>query len=156
MRTVTAKLAVVLAVAAMVAGGLDGFKPERTRAASSTADAAVIKVCRFLPFSASSTVPGAFSTVFAVTVTNVGTTASDGPVEAGLNQPVQARQKRDLKPVTPGPLAVGQTTRFKWADAMLFPGVQMTMIAVFDNQTNPAETWENNMTFADPWTVPAC
>ncbi|MBA3527897.1 MAG: hypothetical protein H0T91_01010, partial [Propionibacteriaceae bacterium] len=45
---------------------------------------------------------------------------------------------------------------FKWKDGKLFPGFEMTMIAVFANQTNPSETWENNMTFADPWAVPTC
>ena len=113
--------------------------------AISTADAAVVDVCRFLPFSPSPTTPGAFSTVFAVRVTNVGGTVSNGPVLAGIKQMVQARQKSGLPPVTSGQLEPGQTARFKWKDGKLFPGVAMTMIAVFDNQT-----------FTDPWAVPAC
>jgi hypothetical protein len=150
-------LVAVMVVVLVIAGSIaPGSSLARAQAATSTADAAVVEVCRFLPFSPSTTTPGAFSTVFAVRVTNAGGTVSDGPVLAGIKQAVQARQKSGLPPVTSGPLDPGQTARFKWKDGKLFPGVAMIMIAVFDSQTNPAETWENNMTFADPWAVPAC
>lgn len=158
MTAAASKFLVIVAVAVLVTAGLIAARPSvaRAQAATSSADAAVVEVCRFLPFSPSPTTPGAFSTVFAVRVTNVGGTVSNGPVLAGIKQVVQARQKSGLLPVTSGPLEPGQTARFKWKDGKLFPGVAMTMIAVFDNRTNPADTWDNNMAFADPWAVPAC
>ncbi len=152
-----ARFLVVAAVAVLVAGGLSMTSKQTRAQAVSQADAVIRDVCRSQPFSANPALPGAFSTVFAVRVTNAGTTVSEGPVVAGISQLITARGKRDLVPVTSGPLQPGQAAQFKWKDSRLFPGVQMVMIAAFDRDTNPNDASENGlMYFADPWAVPAC
>jgi hypothetical protein len=131
--------------------------PTETRA-TGTADAKIIEVCRFTPLTANASVTGAFKTVFAVRVTNVGGTVSDGPLLAAVGQNAAGRQKSGGVPVTTGPLESGQTVRFKLADTKLFPGIEMRIFATFNQQTNPAEAASDNnfATFADPWAVPAC
>ncbi len=153
MTAMAAKLLVVVAVAVLVAGGLV-MTPSRAEATVSTADAAVVDVCRFLPFTADPAIAGRVKTVFAVRVTNVGSTVSEGPVLAAVSQP--GRQKSGLPPASSGPLAPGQTVRVKIAASQLVPGAPMTVIAVFDSTTNPTETWANNLTVADVSAVPAC
>lgn len=158
MKAMLARFVIATAVAVLVAGGLGAAPKSAGAQAVSQADAAIVDVCRFLPFWANPSVAGASSTVFAVRVTNIGPTASDGPVVAGTSQLTNLRGgKRDLVPVTPGPLQPGQTARFKFKDNRLFPGVEFTVIAAFDGRANPSDGWDNNqLTFADPWAVPAC
>ncbi len=139
MTAMAARFLVVVAVAMMLAGALVGITTNAAGATVSTADAAVVDVCRFLPFSADPSIPGTSKTVFAVRVTNIGSTVSNGPVLAGIHQPLA--QKSGLPAVTPGPLQPGQVARFKLAASQLIPGAEMTMIAVFASQTNPSETW---------------
>ncbi len=147
----------VLVIGVALAAAWAALAPAGARAAG-TANAAVVDVCRFLPFSANPAVPGASKTVFAVRVTNVGGTASEGPLLAAIGHNAPGQQKSGGAPVTAGPVAPGQTVRFKLADDRFYPGVELRVFATFDPRTNPAEpgSGDNVAVFGDPWAVPAC
>ena len=155
MRTMAARFGITVVLALVVSGFWAATAQEGVSAAE-TAVPQVVSVCRVGPITASHAAEGASQMTFVVQATNAGNAGSSLQLYAGINQPLQIRQKGPLAAVTLGGVNVGEVVQFRLRDPKLFPGVRMTVLVAF----MPALTSDThlgiNATFSDPWSVPKC
>ena len=141
---------------AMVLSGLWVAAPGRVSSAPAAEVPQVLKMCRLGSITANASQPGAFIMTFMVYATNSSGTVSEQPMFAGINQPVQVRQKGPLKKVTAGPVAPGELVSFRVRDTMLFAEKKMTLLVSFQPALTDDLHLGINAIFPDPWAVPGC